>query len=69
MDKKKETVVLTDAQQKQIIKEVKHTFECEKMPLTEQDIKNGKDILQGKKTGNQVVAEELERMKNEGLIK
>lgn len=52
-----------------IIKQVKHTMDCEKMPLTQQDIQNGKDILEGKKTGDQVVAEELAKMKEEGLIK
>lgn len=64
-----EQIKLTQEQQDKIIKQVEHTMKCEKMPLTNQDIQNGKDILQGKKTGDQVVAEEIAKMKEEGLIK
>lgn len=64
MDKK-----LTTKEQEQIKKRVKHSFECEKMNLTASD-ENGLDkLLKGEKTADQLVKEELEKMKEEGLIK
>ena len=69
MDKKKETVKLTEDEKKQILKEMKHTFECEKMPLTPEDEKCLKKLLNGEKTKEELVAEEIAKLKEEGLIK
>ena len=69
MDKKKETVKLTEEEKKQILKEMKHTFECEKMPLTSEDEKGLKKLLNGEKTKEELVAEEIAKLKEEGLIK
>ena len=69
MDKKKETVKLTEDEKKQILKEMKHTFECEKMPLTPEDEKGLKKLLNGEKTKKELVAEEIAKLKEEGLIK
>ena len=69
MDKKKETVKLTEDEKKQILKEMKHTFECEKMPLTPEDEKSLKKLLNGEKTKEELVAEEIAKLKEEGLIK
>lgn len=69
MDKKKQTVTLTEDEKKQILKEMKHTFECEKMPLTLEDEKGLKELLNGEKTKEELVAEEIAKMKEEGLIK
>ncbi len=66
MDKKK---VYTEAEKQKIIKQIKHNYECEKMPLSERDVKDIKDILDGKKTDDQVVAEQIKKMQEEGLIK
>ncbi|MGN1201465.1 MAG: hypothetical protein ACI4R8_04345 [Candidatus Caccovivens sp.] len=69
MDKKKKANSLTEDEKKQIIKEVKHTFECEKMPLTLEDEKGLKKLLNGEKTKDELVAEEIAALKKEGLIK
>ena len=60
---------MSQEKQNKIIEQVKHTMACEGMILTESDIQNGRDILTGQKTVEQVIAEETSKMKKEGLIK
>lgn len=65
MDKKQ----LSAEEKAKILKRIKHTMECEKMPLNENDEKQIKELLDGKKTAEQLIAEEENRMRAEGLIK
>ena len=60
---------LSKEEVEKIKKRVAHTMECEKMPVSKQDQQNGEDILTGKKSVEQVIAEETAKMKEEGLIK
>ncbi len=60
---------LTKEEQEKSLKKIIHNMECEKMYATEEDICNIKDILSGKKTVVQVLTEEEDKMKKEGLIK
>ena len=66
MDKKE---VLSKEQQEKILKQVKHSYECEKMPLDEDDIEGLKKLLNGDKTKEELIAEEIDKMKKEGLIR
>lgn len=60
---------LTKEQQAKIIRRIKHTYECEKMPLTPDDEEGLKKMLNGEKTREELVAEEIAKMQSEGLIK
>ena len=60
---------LTKEEKAKILKRIKHTMECEKMPLSEADEKQVKELLDGEKTAEQLIAEEENKMKAEGLIR
>ena len=40
---------------KQIVAEVKHTMDCEGLPLTEEDEQDVLDVLQGRRTEAEVI--------------
>lgn len=66
MDKKK---ILSKEEQEKIKKRVIHSMECEKMAPSKQDLKNMDMVLSETKSIEKIIAEEEERMKQEGLIK
>lgn len=59
---------LDEKEKNQIIKRVSHTMECEKMPLSKRDIENGQAILNDVKSVDEIIFEEENKMKEEGLI-
>lgn len=61
--------ILTKEEQVKAKKQIIHTMECEKLIVSEQDVKNIENILSGDKTVDEVIAEEQSRMREEGLIK
>ena len=59
---------LTEEEKERIIKKVVHSFACEGMIITEDEIARMRPLLDGTKTVEQLIAEETELMRKEGLI-
>ena len=59
---------MTEEEKEQIIREVVHSFACEGMTITPEEIERMRPLLDGTKTVDQLIAEETELMRKEGLI-
>lgn len=67
MDNKKQN--LSDDEKEKIINQINHSFSCEGMHPSTQDVQNALDLLDGTKDVEQLIKEESERIKKEGLTK
>ena len=59
---------MTEEEKEKIIREVVHSFACEGMIITDEEIARMRPLLDGTKTVEQLIAEETELMRKEGLI-
>ena len=59
---------MTEEEKERIIRKVVHSFACEGMTITDEEIARIRPLLDGTKAVDQLIAEETELMRKEGLI-